>query len=57
MLVVCSDDAFTYEESIVIQEGVVLLWILLALVQQEADQPCLQNITNLPKELKKQRLK
>lgn len=44
------DDAFPHEEAVVLKELAVLLWLLFALVQQEADHPLLQNITKLPKE-------
>lgn len=42
------DNALPHEEAIVLEELVVLLRLLLALVQQEADHPLLQNVTKLP---------
>lgn len=42
------DDALPHEEAVVLEELVVFLWFLLALVQQEADDPLLQNVTKLP---------
>lgn len=50
ILFLCGDDAFPHEEAVVLKETAVLLWLLFALVQQEADHPLLQNITKLPKE-------
>lgn len=48
ILLVGGDDALPHEEAVVLKELVVLLRILLALVQQEADYSLLQNITELP---------
>lgn len=42
------DDALPHEEAVVLEELVVLLRILLALVQQEADHPLLQNVAKFP---------
>lgn len=42
------DDALPHEETEVLKELFVLLRLLLALVQQEADDPLLQNVTELP---------
>lgn len=44
------DDALPHEEAVVLKELVVLLRLLLALVQQEADHPLLQNVTKLPED-------
>lgn len=42
------DDALPHEQAVVLKELAVLLWLLLALVQEEADHPQLENITKLP---------
>lgn len=48
VLLLGGDDALPHEEAVVLKELAVLLWLLLALVQQEADHPLLQNVTELP---------
>ncbi len=42
------DDALPHEEAVVLKELVVLLRLLLALIQQEANHPLLQDVTQLP---------
>lgn len=41
------DDALPDEEAVILKELAVLLWVLLVLVQQEADHPLLQNVPKL----------
>lgn len=50
------DNALPHEEAVVFEKLVILLWFLLALVQQEADNPLLQNITKLSEESKSKKL-
>lgn len=49
------DDALPHEEAEVLEELAVLLRLLLALVQQEADDPLLQNVAELPEVRRRQR--
>lgn len=48
ILLLGSDDTLSHEETVILEKLAVLLWFLLALVQQEADHPLLQNVTKLP---------
>lgn len=48
ILFLSGDDTFPHEEAVGLKELAVLLRFLLALVQQEADYPLLQDITKFP---------
>lgn len=48
VLLMRGDDALAHEEAEVVEEGAVLLRLLLALVQQEADHSLLQDVAELP---------
>ena len=48
VLLVRGDDALPHEEAVVLKEPGVLLRLLPALVEQEADDPLLQDVTQLP---------
>lgn len=48
ILLLGGDNALPHEEAVVLKELAVLLWLFLALVQQEADHPLLQNVTEFP---------
>lgn len=48
VLLLRGDNALPHEEAKVVEEGAVLLRVLLALVQQEADHSLLQDVAQLP---------
>lgn len=56
VLLLGRDDALPHEEAVVLEELAVLLRLLLALVQQEADHPLLQHVAQLPEQRRTGRL-